>query len=56
VVRLDRQKKTRVDWEGYSILDITAAPDRIDIVLLDYPEVPPTGADQPDQVKGAFAA
>ena len=37
-VHFDRQKVTSVDWETYSILDITEAPERIDIVLLDHPE------------------
>jgi nicotinate dehydrogenase subunit B len=46
-VRFDRQKVTSVDWETYPILDITDAPDRIDVVLLDHPEIPPTGAGEP---------
>jgi CO/xanthine dehydrogenase Mo-binding subunit len=33
-----------VDWAGYPILDVVEAPDAIDIVLLDRPELPPSGA------------
>ena len=46
-VRFDRQKVTSVDWETYPILDITEAPDKVDIVLLNHPEIPPTGAGEP---------
>ena len=46
-VRFDRQKVTSVDWETYPILDITEAPEKIDIVLLNHPEIPPTGAGEP---------
>ena len=56
-VRFDRQKVTSVDWETYPILDITEAPEKIDIVLLDHPEIPPTGAGEPSSrpVAGALA-
>ncbi len=56
-VRFDRQKVTSVDWETYPILDITEAPEKIDIVLLDHPEIPPTGAGEPSSrpVAGAIA-
>jgi nicotinate dehydrogenase subunit B len=46
-VRFDRQSVTSVDWETYPILDIADAPDKIDIVLLDHPEIAPTGAGEP---------
>ncbi len=46
-VRFDRQKVTSVDWATYPILDITEAPEAIDIVLLNHPEIPPTGAGEP---------
>jgi CO/xanthine dehydrogenase Mo-binding subunit len=35
---------TSVDWKGYPILDMTEAPETIDIVLIDRPDLPPTGA------------
>jgi len=56
-VRFDRQKVTSVDWATYPILDITEAPEKIDIVLLDHPEIPPSGAGEPSSrpVAGAIA-
>jgi CO/xanthine dehydrogenase Mo-binding subunit len=56
-VRFDTQKVTSVDWQTYPILDITEAPEKIDIVLLDHPEIPPTGAGEPSSrpVAGAIA-
>jgi len=35
---------TSVDWVSYPILDMADAPDAIDIVLLDRPDLPPSGA------------
>ena len=35
------------DWLTYPILDITETPQRIDVVLLNHPELPPTGAGEP---------
>ena len=35
---------TSVDWNGYRIADIKDAPDAIDIILIDRPDVAPTGA------------
>ncbi len=55
-VRFDRQKVTSVDWETYPILDITEAPEKIDIVLLDHPEIPPTGAGEPSSRPVAAAS
>jgi nicotinate dehydrogenase subunit B len=43
-VTFDRGMVTSLDWLGYPILDLTDAPDTIDIVLLDRPERPPSGA------------
>jgi CO/xanthine dehydrogenase Mo-binding subunit len=43
-VRFDPQKVTSVDWQSYPILDITEAPEKVDIVLLDHREISPTGA------------
>ncbi|HEY3916808.1 MAG TPA: molybdopterin cofactor-binding domain-containing protein [Stellaceae bacterium] len=56
-VRFDKQKVTSVDWLTYPILDITEAPEKVDIVLLDHPEIPPTGAGEPSSrpVAGAIA-
>ena len=43
-VTFDQAGVTSLDWVGYPILDVTEAPDAIDIVLLDRPELPPSGA------------
>ncbi len=43
-VTFDREKVTSIDWMSYPILDSTEAPERIYVVLLDRPEIPPTGA------------
>ena len=43
-VTFDNKNVTSVDWSGYPVLDIKDAPDAIDIVLIDRPELPPAGA------------
>jgi hypothetical protein len=43
-VSFDRAKVTSVDWTSYPILDITDAPEAVDIVLINRPELPPAGA------------
>ena len=46
-VTFDRKSVTSVDWLTYPILDITETPETIDIVLIDHPEIEPTGAGEP---------
>jgi CO/xanthine dehydrogenase Mo-binding subunit len=46
-VAFDRKSVTSVDWLTYPILDIKEAPETIDIVLIDRPELPPSGAGEP---------
>ena len=46
-VALDRKNVTSVDWVTYPILDITEAPQTIDVVLINHPELAPTGAGEP---------
>jgi len=46
-VKFDRKNVTSVDWLTYPILDITETPQTIDVVLLNHPELPPTGAGEP---------
>ena len=46
-VRFDRDAVTSIDWASYPILDIQDAPEAIDVVLIDRPEVAPTGAGEP---------
>ena len=43
-VTFDRAKVTSTDWLSYPILDITEAPEAVDIVLINRPELPPAGA------------
>jgi nicotinate dehydrogenase subunit B len=46
-----------VDWASYPILELADAPEAIDIVLIDHPEMRPQGAGEPSHrtVPGAVA-
>lgn len=46
-VRFDRDEVKSVDWASYPILDMPDAPEAIEVVLIDRPEVAPTGAGEP---------
>jgi len=46
-VLFDTANVTSVDWLSYPILDIKEAPEAIDIVLIDHPEIAPSGAGEP---------
>src|SRR6267378_3056824 len=46
-VRFDRDRVTSVDWLTYPILDIADAPESIEVVLINRPEIAPTGAGEP---------
>ena len=46
-VRFDRDSVTSVDWASYPILEMPDTPESIEIVLIDRPELPPTGAGEP---------
>jgi len=46
-VRFDREKVTSIDWMSYPILEIGDTPDSIEVVLINRPEVPPSGAGEP---------
>jgi nicotinate dehydrogenase subunit B len=46
-VKFDDKTVTSVDWVTYPILDITEAPETIDIVLINRPEIAPSGAGEP---------
>jgi CO/xanthine dehydrogenase Mo-binding subunit len=56
-VRFNTKNVTSVDWLTYPILDITETPEALDIVLIDRPEMPPTGAGEaaPRPVAAAIA-
>src|SRR5215470_8982095 len=46
-VRFNTKNVTSVDWLTYPILNITEAPETIDVILIDRPEIPPSGAGEP---------
>jgi nicotinate dehydrogenase subunit B len=46
-VKFDKKAVTTVDWITYPILDITETPETIDVVLINHPEIPPSGAGEP---------
>jgi CO/xanthine dehydrogenase Mo-binding subunit len=46
-VQFDKKMVTTVDWVTYPILDITEAPESIESVLINHPELPPSGAGEP---------
>ncbi len=46
-VKFDRRTVTSVDWLTYPILDITDAPQSIEVVLINHPDKPPRGAGEP---------
>jgi nicotinate dehydrogenase subunit B len=46
-VTFDRKAVTSVDWITYPILDITETPGQVDVVLINHPEIPPSGAGEP---------
>ena len=46
-VKFDNKNVTSVDWATYPILDIMETPEKIDVVLLNHPDIPPSGAGEP---------
>jgi CO/xanthine dehydrogenase Mo-binding subunit len=46
-VKFDNKNVTSIDWVTYPILDITEAPQTIDVVLIDRPDLAPTGSGEP---------
>jgi nicotinate dehydrogenase subunit B len=46
-VRFDRAEVLSVDWASYPIGEIADAPETIEIVLIDRPEMAPSGAGEP---------
>ncbi len=43
-VKFDSKNVTSIDWLTYPILDITETPETIDLVLINRPEIAPSGA------------
>lgn len=56
-VQFDRNNVTSIDWETYPIAVTTDIPESIDVVMINRPEVAPTGAGEPStrQVAAAIA-
>ena len=46
-VKFNSKNVTSVDWLTYPILDITEMPETIESVLIDHPEIAPSGAGEP---------
>jgi CO/xanthine dehydrogenase Mo-binding subunit len=46
-VKFDSKAVTSVDWMSYPILDITETPETIDVVIINRPEIAPSGAGEP---------
>ena len=46
-VTFDRKSVTSVDWLTYPILDITETPAEVNVVLINHPEIAPSGAGEP---------
>jgi CO/xanthine dehydrogenase Mo-binding subunit len=46
-VTFDRKTVTSVDWISYPILDITETPGQVDVVLINHPDIAPSGAGEP---------
>ena len=46
-VKFDADNVTSTDWISYPILDVLDAPEAVDVVLLDRPDLPSSGADEP---------
>jgi CO/xanthine dehydrogenase Mo-binding subunit len=54
-VQFDRSSVLSVDWVTYPILRAPEVPDKIEIVLINHPELPPYGAGEPAAVATAPA-
>jgi CO/xanthine dehydrogenase Mo-binding subunit len=46
-VTFDHNNVTSVDWITYPILDITETPGEVNVVLINHPEIAPSGAGEP---------
>ena len=46
-VMFDRNQVTSVDWRSYPISRASDIPAQVDVVLIDHPEIPSTGAGEP---------
>jgi nicotinate dehydrogenase subunit B len=46
-VNFDQNNVTSVDWRTYPTIDIGQAPETIDVILINHPEIPSSGAGEP---------
>ena len=46
-ITFDADTVTSVDWASYPVVEIDARPERLDVVLIDHPELPSSGAGEP---------
>jgi CO/xanthine dehydrogenase Mo-binding subunit len=46
-VRFNENRVTSIDWATYPVIELADAPEAIDIVLIDRPEMAPQGAGEP---------
>ena len=46
-VTFDNKTVTSVDWLSYPILDVTETSGQVVVVLINHPDLPPTGAGEP---------
>ncbi len=46
-VKFDARNVTSLDWNSYPILEIADAPESIEVVLINRPDLPPSGAGEP---------
>jgi nicotinate dehydrogenase subunit B len=54
-VTLDRSNVTSVDWITYPVARASDVPDRVEIVLINHPELPSSGAGEPSSRATAAA-
>ena len=46
-VKFDARNVTSLDWNSYPILEVADAPESIEVVLINRPDLPPSGAGEP---------
>jgi nicotinate dehydrogenase subunit B len=46
-VKFNDKAVTTIDWVSYPILDITETPEKVETVLINHPEIAPSGAGEP---------
>jgi nicotinate dehydrogenase subunit B len=54
-VKFDDKSVTSIDWVTYPILDIADTPETVDVVLINRPDVPSSGAGEPSMRPTAAA-